>query len=267
MIERIRSLQEKLNDLQSALRRIRAKQVSQTSILESSRNIVDSYFRDIREQVINAGIDTMFISGLDSSMHQLLEATHHKTTLGVYKKNVSRLKALLLECEKLSLLAAGENSRQFQLDPIDRRIIDTLKKILPSAALSYEQALIDVNATQRLSWRGPATDFREALRECLDYLAPDREIESSPGFKLESNARGPTMKQKTQYVLRKRELSKTAINTARNSVAVIEEMLGSFVRSVYSRASASTHTPTDKKEVTRIRELVRVVLCELLSLS
>ena len=120
---------------------------------------------------------------------------------------------------------------------------------------------------QRLSWRGPATDFREALRECLDHLAPNKEVESNPGFKLETNQEHATMKQKTQYIMKKRELSKAAIKTAKDSIAIIDELVGSFVRSVYTRASVSTHTPTEKREVIRIRDLVRLVLSELLSIS
>jgi hypothetical protein len=267
MIEHIRTLQKMVNDLQGAICKIKSKQVYQRKIIETSKTIVDNYFRQIRDQIVNAGIDSNTISELDTSAHDLLEATHKKTTSTIYKKRVSKLRNLLVETEKLSLMAEGNYSRQFQLDLIDTSVIDTLKKIVPSAALSYEQALIDMQAAQRLSWRGPAADFREALRECLDYLAPDKEVMSVPGFKLETNANHPTMKQKTQYILQKRKLPEAAIKTAQDSVAIIDGLIGLFVRSVYSRASMSTHTPTDKKEVTRIRDLVRLVLCELLSVS
>jgi len=267
MIEQVRNLQKLINDLWDAIRRIHSKQVYQRKIIKYSKNIVDTYFREIRELIVNGGVDLNVISELDRSTQNLLEATHKKTTLSIYKERVSRLRNLLVETEKLCLLVVGNSSGQLQFDLTDTKIIDTLKKIIPSAALSYEQALSDMQILQRLSWRGPATDFREALRESLDYLAPDKEVESLLGFKLEADEKHPTMKQKTQYILRKRGLPKTAIKTTQDSVAIIEELVGTFVRSVYSRASVSTHTPTDKKEVTRIRDLVRVVLCELLSIS
>lgn len=267
MIEHVRTLQKEVNDLRSKVQKIKSKQVYQKKIIESSINIVDNYFRQIRDMLANSEVDPSFISELDTSVHSLLEATHKRTSLSIYKKRVSRLRNLLVETEKLSLLAVGDSSRQFQLDAIDTRIIDTLKKIVPSAALSYEQALGDMQAPQRLSWRGPATDFREALRECLDHLAPNKEVQSAPGFKLEPNEKHATMKQKTQYIMKNRELSKTAIKTAKDSIAIINELVGSFVRSVYTRASVSTHTPTEKREVIRIRDLVRFVLCELLSIS
>jgi len=267
MVEEVRTLQKQVNDLHGSLRKIKSKQVYQAKIIGVSRDIVDTYFRQIRDLLVNAKVDVGVISELDAGAQSLLVATHKRTTLDIYKKRVLRIRNLLVETEKLSLLALGESSRQFQLDATDIKIIDTLKGIVPSAALSYEQALGDMQSPGRLSWRGPATDFREALRECLDHLAPDREVESAPGFKLEPNTDHPTMKQKTQYILQKRALPKTAIKTAQASIIIIDELVGSFVRSVYSRASMSTHTPTDKKEVIRVRDLVRFVLCELLSIS
>jgi hypothetical protein len=117
---------------------------------------------------------------------------------------------------------------------------------------------------ERLSWRGPAADLREALRETLDYLAPDSEVESSVGYKQEPNVQGPTMKQKVRFILKNRGLSKALSSPAESATASVDEALGTFVRSVYARSSVSTHTPTDRMEVQRVLDLVRVVLAELL---
>ena len=266
MIESIRTLQELVNNLNVSLKKIKSTQVYQKNIIKLSKDIVDMYFRNTRERLTSTSINSDVISEIDKNMHALLEATHKRSSLSNYRKLLSKIKTHLLEIEKVGLVASG-NINKFQLAHVDKRIIDTLQKLVPSSALSYEQALIDIQGSERLSWRGPATDFREALRECLDYLAPDKEVENMPGFKLEPNTHGPTMKQKTLCILKKRELSTAAIKTAQDSVAIIDELLGSFVRSVYSRASVSTHTPTDKNEVIRIRELVKLVLCELLSIA
>jgi hypothetical protein len=144
------------------------------------------------------------------------------------------------------------------------RIVTTLRALLPSAALSYEQALIDLDQPERLSWRGPATDLREALRETLDHLAPDTDVKGSAGYKQEADTRGPTMKQKVRYILKNRGVSKMLAAPAEDATVSIDEAIGNFVRSVYTRSSVSTHTPTDKNEVLRILDFVRVVLCELL---
>ena len=72
------------------------------------------------------------------------------------------------------------------------------------------------------------------------------------------------MKQKVRYILRNRGQSKATAATTEDATAAIDEAMGTFVRSVYTRSAVSTHTPTDRSEVMRLRDLVRVVLGELL---
>jgi hypothetical protein len=146
----------------------------------------------------------------------------------------------------------------------DQLIIDALQKDLPSAARSYEQALTDLAGVERLSWRGPATDLREALRETLDHLAPDNEVEKQSDYKHEAETDGPTMKQKVRYVLRKRSATSPTEDSTTSAAEAVEATMGTFVRSVYRRSAVSTHTPTDRTEVFRVRDLVRAVLVELL---
>ena len=153
-----------------------------------------------------------------------------------------------------------------QRDSVDEKILSTLRNLVPSAADSYEQALVDLSATDRLSWRGPATDLRESLRETLDHLAPDNDVEDMPGYKPVAGAQRPTMKQKVGYILKNRGISKTLTEPAQNAVDAVDNIIGKLVRSVYNRSSVSTHTPTDRNEVTRIYDFVRVVLCELLEI-
>lgn len=76
----------------------------------------------------------------------------------------------------------------------DDRIVEKLEAIVPSAALSYKQAIFDLRDDQRLSFRGPALELRESLREILDVLAPDNEVTGSAGYVQERDRTGPTMK-------------------------------------------------------------------------
>src|SRR2546428_33158 len=69
--------------------------------------------------------------------------------------------------------------------PTERLIIDTLSRILPAAAASYEQCLVDLGGVPRRSYRGVAHELREALRETLDYFAPDGDVMAEAEFKLE----------------------------------------------------------------------------------
>lgn len=265
MVNRVRNLQAQIADLCAKLRILTSKQVSQKDVIGLSRNIVDYYFIHTREFVLNGGVDSSLVAGLDKEMQTLLGSTHKRTTLILYKKNVNKIRSTLVEMEKLALLRAGSDYNPNAIGADDQVIIDTLTKVAPSAALSYQQALIDMQSESRLSWRGPATDFREALRECLDHLAPDNDVESQSGFKLQPNTSRPTMKQKVKFILKKRKLKNTVIETTENSVDLIEEIFGSFTRSVYARASISTHTHTARSEVNRIHDLVRFIFREILS--
>jgi hypothetical protein len=166
----------------------------------------------------------------------------------------------------MKIVSTSKRARFDDYDDIDKMIIETLNSIIPSASLSYQQALQDLRQDARLSWRGPGTDLRESLRETLDYLAPDSEVIKMQGYKQEPNTTGPTMKQKTRYIFKNRESNKSIMENAETTINYIEEAMGSFIRSVYTRSSVSTHTPTDKEEVLRIKQMVRIVLCDLLEL-
>ncbi|MBS0172012.1 MAG: hypothetical protein JSR62_16820 [Nitrospira sp.] len=183
-----------------------------------------------------------------------------------YQEILTGVKKSLIELDSQNVATAGQIAGNNGRDFVDSQIVETLQAIVPSAALSYEQATSDIQSNRRLSWRGPATDLREALRETLDHLAPDKDVKATPGYKQDAGTDGPTMKQKVRYILKNRGASKAVSGTAEEAADAVEETMGSFVRSVYTRSSVSTHTPTDKAEVLRVRDLVRVVLCELLEI-
>ncbi len=86
----------------------------------------------------------------------------------------------------------------------DEQIISKLDALVPSAALSYKQAILDLKDDSRVSFRGPALELREALREILDHLAPDSQVTVAPGYVQEKDRTGPTMKQKVQTVVQLR---------------------------------------------------------------
>lgn len=265
MIETIRELQRQQQELNTALRRLSSTRVDSAAVKQQARDLVDYYFRTARQPLCEyLGADTPLLP-CDGLMHSLLESTHRRSLARVYKRITKDVGKELVSLEKSALGAAAPRvDAAPRRETIDEAIIETLERLLPSAARSYEQAIIDLQQQDRLSWRGPATDLREALRETLDHLAPDKEVTSQPSFKLEKDTQGPTMKQKVRYILRTRGASKTGIEAPENAVQAVDEAVGSFVRSVYTRSSVSTHTPTDKREVLRVRDLVRVALSELL---
>jgi hypothetical protein len=196
-------------------------------------------------------------------MQVVFELTQKHSSTTKYKSAFKDLKKHLQLLDKWLVCSPSQQSTPGR-EQVDGRIIQTLQTLLPSAALSYEQAFLDLARNDRLSWRGPATDLRESLRETLDHLAPDSDVTSAPGYKQEKDVHGPTMKQKVRFILRNRNASKGVAATTEDAVTAVEEALGSFVRSVYTRSSISTHTPATKDEALRVLGLVRVVLCELL---
>jgi hypothetical protein len=152
------------------------------------------------------------------------------------------------------------------LTPIDEHIIATLKEVCPPAAAAYAQGIKDLQAMDRASWRGPATELREALRETLDALAPDKDVEAMPGYKTEPNTQRPTMKQKVKFIFKSRGMNSGQVAHSEAVVQSVEDMVGGITRSVYTRSSISTHTPTNRDEVLRLHAWVRLILCELLAL-
>jgi len=150
--------------------------------------------------------------------------------------------------------------------PTERLIIETLARIIPAAAISYEQCLFDLGQVQRLSYRGVAHELREVLRETLNYLAPDAEVMAEPGFKLEQDTTRPTQRQKALYVLRKRKLSREAMSAPELTVSMVEELGASITRTAYTRGARDAHTGSSAPEVRQLKMWIDAVLGELLEI-
>lgn len=265
MLELLRALAQRADHLRKSVKALDTPQVRRKADREEAASIVDAYFRDLREQLRIAGLSSDEIRSLDEAMHALLEASRKLSAKGTYEAHLKAVSANLLTAEKAAL-SGPDSCTSDHLEPTDRVIVDTLAQILPSAARAYEQALQDLAGPERLSWRGPATDLRESLREVLDHLAPDADVKAQKGFKVEKDQNGPTMKQKVRYILKKRGISNSLSKAPEQSAEAVDEIVGGFVRSVYSRSSISTHTPTERGEVFRIQSYVRAALCELLEI-
>ena len=150
--------------------------------------------------------------------------------------------------------------------PTERQIIDTLSRLLPAAAASYEQCLIDLSGPGRRSYRGVAHEMRETLRELLDYLAPDAEVMAEAGFVLEKGTTRPTQRQKALHILTKRRLSREARRAPELAVSMVDELGAAITRSTYTRGSMSAHGVASAKEVRQLKMYVDAVLAELLEI-
>jgi hypothetical protein len=150
--------------------------------------------------------------------------------------------------------------------PSEQLIIGTLSRIVPAAAVSYEQCLLDLGGLPRLSYRGVAHELREVLRETLNYLAPDVEVMATPGFKLEKDQERPTQRQKALHILRSRKLSKEEMSAPGLTVSMVEELAARVTRTAYTRGSKDAHTSSSAPEVRQLKMWIDAVLGELLEI-
>lgn len=266
MSEAVHQLQRRIETLQRTLRKIHTKHLNLKVTKDAVRSLVHDYFQEFRSTYISTGGLEADLAKVDSSMQDLLRCTQHRTLVSKYTRTLKEVSSVLHDLELKSVVPSTPMS--ITTDDIrHQKILETLAKIKPSAAASYEQALLDLRDSQRKSWRGTAVEFREALREALDTLAPDKDVEMQPGFKLEPNTTGPTMKQKAIFILRSRKASSKQVSAFTDAIEVVEGLVGKFVRSVYGCSSEATHTSVSKDEVLQIRDYVNLALVELLEIK
>lgn len=266
-------LSSQVVQLKRLLSLTKVRQVRSRTIQRNTRDIVIAYFRVVRPELAQSNIN---LGDLDSLMQQLMEFTSKQALLVNYKITVRKIEKILpqLEIEKeiaFSNAAFKENKDTLNISEIDAKIITTLEPIIPSAALSYRQVLVDLKDEDKISFRGTASELREVLRETLDYLAPDDDVEADRGFKFEKDNKGnllpkPTMKQKARFILKSRGRTRTAIKTPETAVNMVEEMVAAFTRSIYERGSLNTHKIAKKPEVMELKGYTESVLCELLEI-
>ncbi len=131
-----------------------------------------------------------------------------------------------------------------------------LASLVPGAAASYRQAVEDLKE-DRLSYRGPANELRQALWETLQVLAPDEDVVAEPGFRQAPGTHGPTHAQRAAYILRKRR----GADLTENAVAA----LSAVARETYVKSNDPTHNQREREEALQAQRWVEVVLRELLA--
>src|SRR5258708_13480043 len=169
MIQLLRDAIRRVEDLQRDLTHLRAEHVNSETDKTPIRSLVDDYFRTIRPSISIYPELRTGLEGVEKWLQEELPLTHKGSPIAAYRKLLKNCKSSLVSLESLSL-TQGQTLPGATPSSVDSRIIETLTKLLPSAASAYEQALTDLGDTRRASYRGPATDLREALRETLDHL-------------------------------------------------------------------------------------------------
>jgi hypothetical protein len=158
---------------------------------------------------------------------------------------------------------ADAKTKAVALSDEDHQLIARLDALVPSAALSYKQAILDLADQSRVSFRGPALELREALREILDHLARDSEVMAEPGYKQEKEKPGPTMRQKARFIMRMKA-GRSPSDAPEKTVAAFEEKIATLTRAVYQMSSEATHVAGERQTVVQLRRYVVVILHDIL---
>ncbi len=261
------SLWGDLEKLKLALGRNAAVNVNSRAIRDAARSLSQAWFRVARPAALGVGLPEDQLRGFDSSFQYLLKLSAGRNARRSYGQTIRSLgegrasfEASVERGRGIAGLPAASSVRSL----VEQRILATLKQMLPGSALSYEQALDDLAAPVRLSYRGTATELREVVREVLDHLAPDRDVVASTGFKLEKGRAGPTMKQKARFILKARRVGETTRKAPEDAVELLEDHIASLARSTYERGSVATHGATTLREAQRFKGYADAVLAELL---
>jgi hypothetical protein len=245
--------------------------VNTAQLKDTAQAAIQHYFRQCRPEALQAGIVEAELQPIDQGFQNLLKLTNGNNPVRRYKTELSALQSakIAIDAERErrigQSLARGGTASSF-LNGQEATILKTLEQIVPLAALSYRQACTDLAARDRVSYRGTANELREALRELLDHLAPDADVEAHPGFKVEDGQKKPTMKQKVRFILRARGLPATSGEAPEGAVVLVDEMIGKLTRSTYNRSSISAHVSTARGEVCQMKMYVDSVLAELLEI-
>ena len=258
--------------LQATISKGTATNVNKVADRDAAKNLVREYFTVLQPHLTSLGFPQELLRSLDAPAQRLLELANGNNVRSSYKATIRTLRDARVAAE-LQLLqragrGAGTSPSSVAQSPTEEQILNTLRKMIPSAALSYEQGLADLRGPARVSYRGSATELREALRETLDHLAPDDEVKKQADYKPEKDEHGkdrpPTMRQKAQFILKHRGSSSPAVATARGAIKRVEEACAELARSVYTLSSVSTHSATEKKAVLDMKGYADAVLAELL---
>jgi hypothetical protein len=263
------TFRRRVDALRLAVRRSTSQTVYSRNLLNPGRELAQQYFRDARPELAAAGATDGDLAELDQAIHRLLDGVNtgrvQKTVLARSAAAVARSANRLdpLHQRQLGTASTGGASNPSAIESL---IVSTLDALVPTAGLSYRQALRDLMDPERVSYRGTANELRETLREVLDHLAPDDRVMSAPGFRLEPDRIKPTQRQKALHVMRSRGAAASQRRVTSETIALIEQLVASVTRSSSERSSLATHVSSTRAEVLTSKQYVEAVLADLLEI-
>jgi hypothetical protein len=239
--------------------------VSSVGTREHARLMSQRYFGTTRQAISGIGLDAE-IEKLDACFREILHLADARTSKWIYLDRLKPARKMFPDIVARIEMSRGVSQSDVKSTEEDKRIIETLNALLPTAALSYQQAIADLADDGRVSFRGPALELRETLRSTLDHLAPDKAVEAEEGYKKEEGRFGPTMKQKVRFIRKHRGQSKSSGAVPEHSVVAVDEIVGTLTRSIYELSSVATHVAGERKAVIQIKRFIVAILHEILEI-
>jgi hypothetical protein len=237
--------------------------VTRETVYDGAREVTRLYFEEIQPELRELHLSPPLLAQMEALARSLYGLTSEPRRKSAYVTQLAALRSLIGDVMIESMKARGV---RLILSDMERGILETLTRMLPETARSYEQVLLDVVGS-RVSWRGTAVELREVLREVMDHLAPDTKVMAAPGFRLEPDQKKPTQRQKVRFILKARRSASTVVDTTKETLETFEAGIAALARSTYTRGSISTHTATDGTEVRKLKRYVDLVLVELLEVA
>ena len=262
-------LQSNVESLSGIIRKSQTVHQNTQATKEAARALVQSWFREVRASLRDRGVPESLLQDIDSGMQDLLRYAQVRTRTENYASLLRTLKIQIDDLEVEIEVAFGESileGHAVGLSDFELRLLETLEGLVPRSALSYRQAIQDIEDNSRVSYRGTANELRAVLWDVLERLAPDEIVIKAEGFEFEKGRDAPTQKQKARFILRSR-LGSSARKTPEITIDLIEERVGALSRAVYDRSSVSTHVATSRAELVQVKMYLDTLLSELLEVS
>ncbi len=258
-----------LDRLSARLRTGTTREISKAE-QKGIRSVVGAWFTQYQASAVQIVGQEQSIVSMDEQMQILLKlAFGNSSRRMVIRSTVSAIRHfrenLLVPLNRAYWSQAPERTPAGRDDDVAAR----LRRLDPELADSYEQAVIDIEDEERLSYRGPAAELREILTGVLHLLAPDARVEETEWYR-QSQRSGtrkesvPTRAERTKFILRSRLKGSSVTESAESYMTSTEERLSSVVNVTYKRGSAATHGGTEREELVQLLPYINALLKELL---
>src|SRR5271165_2412531 len=128
------------------LGRVRGVLVSSHEVREQAKVVVQYYFREVRPGLVSLALPEGNVDEIDWICQYLLKLSSAVSRKSTYRARLRELRNIRAKVGGAIEIAAAEKARaaSLVLTPTEAAIHRTLDSLIPSAALSYRQVLMDL---------------------------------------------------------------------------------------------------------------------------